>query len=168
MAKVKVNKAPTIQDEKGFHNFALVVMILLAIYCVIPFLLMLSVSFSSEAALSHGYRFWPQEFSLSAYQFLWVKRATIFRAYALTILVTVVGTVANLILTSLFDYPLSRKDFKQCVRFYPFLHHALQRRHDGQLHHLDPGFPHQGHRLGLYPSRKLDGSHERADGPKLL
>ena len=112
MAKVKVNKAPTIQDEKVFHNFALVVMILLAIYCVIPFLLMLSVSFSSEAALSHGYRFWPQEFSLSAYQFLWVKRATIFRAYALTILVTVVGTVANLILTSLFAYPLSRKDFK--------------------------------------------------------
>ena len=112
MAKVKVNKAPTIQDEKGFHNFALVVMIPLAIYCVIPFLLMLSVSFSSEAALSHGYRFWPQEFSLSAYQFLWVKRATIFRAYALTILVTVVGTVANLILTSLFAYPLSRKDFK--------------------------------------------------------
>ena len=112
MAKVKVNKAPPIQDEKGFHNFALVVMILLAIYCVIPFLLMLSVSFSSEAALSHGYRFWPQEFSLSAYQFLWVKRATIFRAYALTILVTVVGTVANLILTSLFAYPLSRKDFK--------------------------------------------------------
>ena len=112
MAKVKVNKAPTIQDEKGFHNFALVVMILLAIYCVIPFLLMLSVSLSSEAALSHGYRFWPQEFSLSAYQFLWVKRATIFRAYALTILVTVVGTVANLILTSLFAYPLSRKDFK--------------------------------------------------------
>ena len=112
MAKVKVNKAPTIQDEKGFHNFALVVMILLAIYCVLPFRLMLSVSFSSEAALSHGYRFWPQEFSLSAYQFLWVKRATIFRAYALTILVTVVGTVANLILTSLFAYPLSRKDFK--------------------------------------------------------
>ena len=112
MAKVKVNKAPTIHYEKGFHNFALVVMILLAIYCVIPFLLMLSVSFSSEAALSHGYRFWPQEFSLSAYQFLWVKRATIFRAYALTILVTVVGTVANLILTSLFAYPLSRKDFK--------------------------------------------------------
>lgn len=112
MAKVKVNKAPTIRDEKGFHNFALVVMTLLAIYCVVPFLLMLSVSFSSEAALSHGYRFWPQEFSLSAYQFLWVKRATIFRAYALTILVTVVGTLGNLILTSLFAYPLSRKDFK--------------------------------------------------------
>lgn len=112
MAKVKVNKAPTIQDEKGFHYFALVVMTLLAIYCVIPFILMLSVSFSSEAALGQGYKFIPKEFSLSAYQFLWVKRATIFRSYALTILVTVVGTVGNLILTSLFAYPLSRKDFK--------------------------------------------------------
>ena len=112
MAKVKVSKAPTIQDEKGFHYFALVVMIILAIYCVIPFILMLSVSFSSEAALAQGYKFFPQEFSLNAYQFLWVKRATIFRSYALTILVTVVGTAANLVLTSLFAYPLSRKDFK--------------------------------------------------------
>lgn len=112
MAKVKVSKAPAIQDEKGFHYFALVVMIILAIYCVIPFILMLSVSFSSEAALAQGYKFFPQEFSLNAYQFLWVKRATIFRSYALTILVTVVGTAANLVLTSLFAYPLSRKDFK--------------------------------------------------------
>lgn len=112
MAKVKVSKAPAIQDEKGFHYFALVVMIILAIYCVIPFFLMLSVSVSSEAALGQGYKFFPQDFSLAAYQFLWVKRATIFRAYALTILVTVVGTAANLILTSLFAYPLSRKDFK--------------------------------------------------------
>ncbi|MGN1015387.1 MAG: extracellular solute-binding protein [Faecousia sp.] len=32
--------------------------------------------------------------------------------YGLTILVTVVGTAANLILTSLFAYPLSRKDFR--------------------------------------------------------
>ena len=52
------------------------------------------------------------EFSLSAYKFLWLKRATILRAYGLTILVTVVGTAANLLLTSLFAYPLSRKDFK--------------------------------------------------------
>ena len=112
MAKVKVNKAPVIQDEKGFHYFALVMMTLLAIYCVIPFILMLSVSLSSEAALAQGYKFIPSEFSLAAYQFLWVKRATIFRAYGLTILVTVVGTLGNLVLTSLFAYPLSRKDFK--------------------------------------------------------
>lgn len=112
MKKTSVSKAPTIRDEKTFHNVALVLMTLLAVYCVVPFILMLSVSLSSEASLVKGYKFWPQEFSLSAYSYLWIKRATILRAYGLTILVTVIGTVANLVLTSLFAYPLSRKDFK--------------------------------------------------------
>lgn len=108
----KKTKAPVIRDERAFHNMALVLMTLLAIYCVVPFLLMLSVSFSSESSLTHGYKFWPEEFSTAAYSYLWKKRATIARAYGLTILVTVAGTAANLILTSLFAYPLSRKDFR--------------------------------------------------------
>lgn len=112
MAKTKLKSAPAIRDERVFHNIALVLMTLLALYCIIPFILMLSVSFSSESALSHGYRFWPEEFSVAAYQFLWLKRLTILRAYGLTILVTVVGTVVNLVLTSMFAYPLSRRDFK--------------------------------------------------------
>ena len=87
-------------------------MSIMAIFCIIPFVLMISVSFSSEAALVKGYKFWPKEFSMNAYSYLWLKRATILRAYGLTIFVTVVGTAANLILTSLFAYPLSRKDFK--------------------------------------------------------
>ena len=112
MKKTTVTKAPTIQDEKTFHNIALVLMSIFAIFCVMPFILMISVSFSSEAALVKGYKFWPKEFSMSAYNYLWLKRATILRAYGLTILITVTGTAANLILTSLFAYPLSRHDFK--------------------------------------------------------
>lgn len=114
MKRVKeVEQAPTIKDERLFHNIALVVLILLAVYCIVPFFLMLSTSFSSEAALAKGgYGFWPKEFSLAAYDYLWAKRFTIGRCYGLTILVTVVGTVTNLIITSLFAYPLSRKDFK--------------------------------------------------------
>jgi putative aldouronate transport system permease protein len=73
---------------------------------------MLTVSLSSETSLVHGYRFIPDEWSLDAYAFMWAKRATIFRAYGLTILVTVVGTIVSLIMTSMFAYPLSRKDFK--------------------------------------------------------
>ena len=107
------NKKPAIKDERAFHNVALILMSLLAIYCIIPFLLMLSVSFTSESALAQGYKFWPAEISTAAYEYLWAKRFTIGRCYALTILVTVVGTASNLVLTSLFAYPLSRKDFKQ-------------------------------------------------------
>jgi len=114
------NAKPAIRDERAFHNVAMTLMIILAIYCVVPFLLMLSVSFTSEAALAKGYKFWPAEISFAAYDYLWAKRFTIGRCYALTILVTVVGTVSNLVLTSLFAYPLSRKDFKQ-RNFFAFL-----------------------------------------------
>ena len=112
MKKTIAPKGPTVRDEKGFHYLALTLMTILAIFCVVPFILMISVSFSSEAALVKGYKFFPREFSPSAYEYLWLKRATILRAYGLTIFVTVVGTATNLILTSLFAYPLSRKDFK--------------------------------------------------------
>ena len=112
MAKTKLTKAPAIRDERAFHNVALVLMSLLALYCIVPFILMLSVSFSSEASLLQGYRFWPKEFSMNAYNYLWIKRLTIARAYGITILITVVGTAVNLIITSMFAYPLSRQDFK--------------------------------------------------------
>ena len=111
MSKNK-NKIMLMKGEKGFHYGALIIMILLAIFCVVPLILMINVSFSSEASLVKGYRFIPSEWSLSAYQFMWAKRATILRAYGLTVVVTVVGTAVSLIITSLFAYPLSRKDFK--------------------------------------------------------
>ena len=111
MSKNK-NKIQLMKGEKGFHYGALVVMILLMLFCVVPLILMINVSFSSESSLVRGYRFIPSEWSLSAYEFMWAKRATILRAYGLTIIVTVIGTIASMIITSLFAYPLSRKDFK--------------------------------------------------------
>jgi putative aldouronate transport system permease protein len=111
--RIKV-QAPRIKDERLFHNIALVLMCLLAVYCLAPFFLMLSVSLSTEQSLSGGgYSFWPKEFSTSAYDYMWTKRLTIGRAYLMTIIVTAAGTLTNVFITSLFAYPLSRKDFKQ-------------------------------------------------------
>ncbi|MBQ1508997.1 MAG: carbohydrate ABC transporter permease [Erysipelotrichaceae bacterium] len=108
----KKNKIQLMRGERGFHYTALVIMTLMMLFCVVPLILMATVSLSSEASLVRGYRFIPDEWSLDAYSFLWAKRATILRAYGLTILVTVVGTIISLIMTSMFAYPLSRKDFK--------------------------------------------------------
>ena len=111
MAKNK-NKIKLMKGEAGFHYVALVIMILMMIFCVVPLILMLTVSLSSEASLVKGYRFVPDQWSLDAYFFMWAKRATILRAYGLTIVITIVGTIISLIMTSMFAYPLSRKDFK--------------------------------------------------------
>ena len=48
-----------------------IVFIILAVWAVAPFLLLISSSLSSEAALAkYGYGFWPREFSLNAYTYL--------------------------------------------------------------------------------------------------
>ena len=51
-----------------------------------------------------------------------LSRATIGKSYWLSILVTFIGTIINVIMTSLFAYPLSRKDFKyrNIFAFYIF------------------------------------------------
>ena len=100
-------------SEKRFKILCLILLSLFAIFCIAPFILMISESVTDENALyNFGYRFIPSKFSGAAYKFMWAKRETIGRAYLVTIGITAVGTVINVIITSMFAYPLSRKDFK--------------------------------------------------------
>ena len=99
--------------EKG-HKFQIaahILMIILSVLCLFPFLLLIMSSVTDEQALIRdGYSIFPSVFSLDAYKYIFRNAATIFRAYGTTIMVTVIGTVANLVLTTLLAYPLSRKD----------------------------------------------------------
>ncbi|MCY9694843.1 carbohydrate ABC transporter permease [Paenibacillus alginolyticus] len=79
--------------------------------CLLPFFLLVITSFTDEMTIvSEGYSFLPSKFSLGAYEFLWNDSSNIFRAYGITILVTLVGTFVGLSITALCAYPLSRKD----------------------------------------------------------
>lgn len=101
------------REDTTFRNISLVVMILIAITCVLPFVLMFSASITAEKELvKEGYKFWPSKISFDTYKYLWAKRETIGRAYGMSILVTLAGTLTNVVMTSLFAYPLYRKDFK--------------------------------------------------------
>lgn len=101
------------REETTFRNISLVVMCIIAVTCILPFALMFSASITGEKELiKEGYKFWPSTISLDTYKYLWAKRETIGRAYGLSIFVTLAGTLTNLVITSLFAYPLYRKDFK--------------------------------------------------------
>lgn len=98
-------------ESKKMKILAYSVMILLSVICVVPFLLMISASVTSEASLLvQGYSFWPREVSFGAYEYLFADGVTIFRAYGITILVTVIGTAVSLVLTTLLAYSISRKN----------------------------------------------------------
>ena len=90
-----------------------IVFIILAVWAVAPFLLLISSSLSSEAALAkYGYGFWPREFSLNAYTYLFKSSMKIAKGYGITLIVTLVGTTLSVLITTLFAYPLSRKEFR--------------------------------------------------------
>ncbi len=97
--------------------------VLLSLMCLAPFLLLIISSFTDETVLTrYGYSFFPKQWSLGSYQYLFTKGARIARAYGITILTTVVGTVTSVLLTLLFAYPLSRKElpFRYGISFFVF------------------------------------------------
>lgn len=88
-------------------------LLLFALFCLAPFLLVISVSFTPQSAIDqNGFQFIPEAFSLDAYKYLFQFPEMLLRAYGVSILITVVGTVLNLVLTALYAYPLSRLDFR--------------------------------------------------------
>ncbi|MDC7286602.1 carbohydrate ABC transporter permease [Blautia schinkii] len=100
-----------VQHDKIQQTIMHLFMIILVLCCVLPFLLMVMASFTGEQTLlRNGYSFFPEEFSLETYQYIFRSAKTIFRGYFMTILVTVAGTLCNISMTVLFAYPLSRKD----------------------------------------------------------
>ena len=100
-------------SEKRFIYMCLIILLVFTAICIAPFLLMFAASITDEQTLlREGYRFWPSSVNFDTYRYLWAKRETIGRAYIISILVTFVGTTINVVITSLFGYPLSRKDFK--------------------------------------------------------
>lgn len=99
-----------------------IVFILLVIFAAAPFLLLISSSLSSEAALTqYGYTFFPKEFSLAAYQYMFQSGTKIIRAYGITVFVTFVGTTVSVLTTVMFAYPLSRKELPLRMVFSFFI-----------------------------------------------
>lgn len=113
----------TLSQEKRFKIICAIIMTLIAAMAVAPFILMISASITDENALfNEGYKFIPSKISFAAYQYLWAKRETIGSAYLISIIITAIGTTVNVIITSLFAYPLSRTDFKfrNVIAFFIF------------------------------------------------
>ncbi len=112
-----------VENKKGFQIFANILMIFLAVCAVAPFVLLVMSSFTDEQALiTDGYSFFPSKFSTYAYQYLLTKSSAVVRGYGISLMVTIVGTVCNLLLTILYAYPLSRKELpgRNIFAFYLF------------------------------------------------
>lgn len=119
MAAITTKRNKNLHDLSSFSNF--VINGFFWIYtalCVLPLLLVIAVSFSDEKlVLIDGYKLWPEQFSLSAYDFLLSDWWSIVRSYGVSLFVTAFGTLIALLTMALYAYPISRPDFKHRKAF---------------------------------------------------
>ena len=82
---------------------------MVASFCVLPFINLISLSLSSSSAVAAGeVKLWPIGFTTKSYQFI-LKSGAFMRAFLVTCERVFVGTLVNMFLTILVAYPLSRE-----------------------------------------------------------
>ncbi|MCI8900030.1 MAG: carbohydrate ABC transporter permease [Lachnospiraceae bacterium] len=105
-AKVKLGTS-----DKIIRGFGYVFLTLYSICCIIPFIIIVSTSFTSESVIrAEGVQFLPKDITLTAYDMV-TKSGGIWWSYVVTILLTVIGTGIGLSIIAMTGYALQRKDF---------------------------------------------------------
>ncbi|MFV0400604.1 MAG: carbohydrate ABC transporter permease [Oscillospiraceae bacterium] len=91
-----------------FNVFNYTFITIAALTCVIPFINLLAISFSSSGAAATGkVLFWPIEFDLSAYKYI-LRSDKFFRSFFISLQRVGLGVAINLVVVILTAYPLSK------------------------------------------------------------
>lgn len=99
------------RSDKILEAISHIVMIVICFLAVMPFWLLIASSFAEEQeVIAEGYKFWPINFSIEAYDYILQQWGQIGRAYGITLIVTAIGTVLAILLVSLLAYGLIQKD----------------------------------------------------------
>ena len=98
-----------------------------SIICVLPLIMVISASLTSEMDLAnYGFSLFPRKISFEAYNYLFKHPNVVINAYKVTIFTTVVGTFLSVLFMSMTAYCLARSNFKfkgllTFFIFFPYL-----------------------------------------------
>jgi putative aldouronate transport system permease protein len=97
---------------------------MLAVICGLPMLLVVAISFTSDKAIRmYGYQLVPSEFSVAAYRLIFSPKSSVYQSYAVSISVTLIGTLVALIITSMAAFTLQNQSvrFRNSLAFYFYI-----------------------------------------------
>lgn len=110
--KITTQKIKLGPSEIALRTVSYAAVTLFTIFCALPFILIISASFSSEAVIMReGFGLLPREFSTAAYEFIFRYPRAIAGSYVVTILMTVFGTLIGLFVIAMTGFALQRRDF---------------------------------------------------------
>jgi len=108
----KPRKVRADKSDYALRGVSYLVVTIFTLFCVVPFVMILSASFSEESEImAHGFGLLPRGFSLTAYEFIFKSPRQIIGSYVVTITMTVFGTAIGLFIIAMTGYALQRKDF---------------------------------------------------------
>lgn len=109
----KSSKIKMSSSTRVFYIISYTFIVFMALLCLLPFVMMVSGSFTSEQAIRFsGYGLLPKEFTLEAYGLIFRNPVTILHAYGVSIYISIIGTALGLLLITMTSYVISRKDFR--------------------------------------------------------
>ena len=89
--------------------------------CIMPFWMIIASSFATEESIRRsGFTLWPSDYSTFSYELLFRSPDQMIGAYAVTISLTLAGTLIGLFIVSMTGYALQRRDFpyRNGIMFY--------------------------------------------------
>lgn len=103
-------KIKTSFGDRIFVTCNYTLLFLLALVCVLPFIHIVAVSFSSSAEATAGFvSLWPKQFTLSSYNYAF-RNAEFIAAFFVSIKRVVLGVSLDMFILVLTAYPLSKSD----------------------------------------------------------
>lgn len=114
-----MNKKKINIGQIGLHVY----FILICATYILPFILILSVSFSDESALkSSGFSLFPKIFSTAAYELAFANVTQLIRSYEVTIVFSMATTGLAILLSGMMAYAMSRPyyRFRKLITFMAF------------------------------------------------
>lgn len=110
--KQKVNRVQVDKFGKVSNTIFSILMMFVGFLGVFPFIFIIILSLTNEQSIiENGYRLLPSSWSIDGYKYLFTLGSDIFRSFLMTVMVTVIGTLINVSVTSTYAYALSRKYF---------------------------------------------------------
>ena len=107
------NKIKIGADTVAINTIGGIFIAVLAFLALVPFIMVLSGSLSSESAVvTSGYSVFIKKLSFDSYRFLFSQPKQIFDGYKVTIILVAVGTLVSLNIITMTAYVISRKDFE--------------------------------------------------------
>ena len=112
--EANLDLAPSKKEKMGPGQIVLLICLaIFTIFCFAPVVLVFVSAFTDEMYIvQHGFSFFPQKWSMAGMNAVLKYGKQLFSSYAVTIFVTVSGTLLGLLIMSMYAYAMSRKDFR--------------------------------------------------------